>query len=108
MIALSDDVEPKTVKQALSSPASKEWSVAMQDEMESMRINHVWDLVDLPPGRKTIGNKWVLKVKRKVNDSIERYKARMVAKGYAQQKGVDYEEHFSHVVRFTSIRLIFN
>ena len=47
----------------------------MDDEMESMRTNQVWDLVDLPLGRKTIGNKWVLKIKRKVDGSIERYKA---------------------------------
>ena len=47
MIAPSDDVKPKTVKQTLSSPASKEWRVAMQDEIESTRINHVSDLVDL-------------------------------------------------------------
>jgi hypothetical protein len=47
-----------------------------------MRSNHVWDLVELPPGRKAIGNKWVLKVKRGADGSIERYKARLVTNGY--------------------------
>ena len=47
----------------------------MDEEMESMRTNQVWDLVDLPPGRKSIGNKWILKIKRKADGSIERYKA---------------------------------
>ena len=52
----------------------------MNDEMESIRTNQVWDLVDLPLGRKAIGNKWVLKIKRRANGSIKRYKAQLVAK----------------------------
>lgn len=54
----------------------------MKEELESMKTNKVWDLVDLPPGRRAIRNKWVLKVKRKAYGSIERYKARLVAKGF--------------------------
>ena len=78
----------------------------MDEEMESMRINQVWDLVDLPSGCTTIRNKWVLKVKHKPDGSIKRYNARLVTKGYIQQEGVDYEETFSLVVRFASILLI--
>ncbi len=54
----------------------------MQDEMKSMKVNQVWDLVDLLPEPQTISKKWVLKIKRKVDGSIERYKARLVAKGF--------------------------
>ena len=74
--------------------------------MESMKLNHVCDLVDLPPEHKAIGDKWVLKIKRKADGSIDKFKARLVAKEYTQQEGIDYEETFSPVVRFASIRLI--
>ena len=106
MIASQDDDEPKIVQEALSSSVSDEWMKAMNDEMESMRTNQVWDLVDLLSGHKVIGNKWVLKIKCKADGSIERYKAQLVAKGYTQKEGVDYEETFSPVVRFASVRLI--
>ena len=61
---------------------------------------------NLPSKHKAIGNKWVLKIKRKEDGSIERYKAQLVAKGYTQKEGVDYKETFSSVVRFAFIRLI--
>ena len=82
MIAPEDDEEPKIIQQALSGPKAKEWTKAMEEEMESMKTNQVWDLVNLPLGRKSIGNKWVLKIKRKADGTIDRYKARLVAKGY--------------------------
>src|SRR5438270_549399 len=101
-----DDVETMSYKHALSLPNACKWKEAMREEMESMWTNQVWDLVDLPTGRKAIGNKWVLKIKRNSNGSIERYKARLVAKGYTQREGIDYEETFSRVVRFASLRAI--
>ena len=79
---------------------------AMKDELSSIDKKSVWELVGLLPGRKVIGNKWVLKVKRKANGSIDKYKARLVVKGFTQQEGIDYDETFSPVVRVASIRLI--
>ena len=77
----------------------------MEEEMESMKTNHVWELVDPPKGRKLIGNKWILKIKRKADGTIKRYRARLVAKGYTQHEGIDFEETFSPVV-FTLIHLL--
>ena len=102
-----DEEEPKTIQEALFGPTSKEWIKAMKEEMNSMKSNQVWDLVDLPPGCKTIGKKWVLNnIKRKENGTIDIYKARLVAKSYTQQERIDYGDIFLSVVRFVSIRLI--
>jgi Reverse transcriptase (RNA-dependent DNA polymerase) len=106
MIVMQDEEEPKNIREALPCLAKEKLMKTMEEEMESMRSNNVWELVDLPEGRKAIGNKWVLKIKHLVDGSIDRYKARLVAKGYTQQEWIDYEETFSPVVRFTSIRLI--
>lgn len=79
---------------------------AMKEKMESMKVNQVWDLVDIPPIHKVIRIKWILRIKRKVYGIIERYKVRLIAKGYTKKKSIDYEETFSLVERFASIRLI--
>jgi len=74
--------------------------------MESMKTNQVWGSVDLPLGQRFIGNKWILKIKHKVDGLIEHYKARLVAKSYTQEEGIDYKDTFSPLVRITLVRLI--
>ena len=73
MIAHHEE-ESKIIQQALSGPKAKEWFEAMKEEMNSMKSNRVWDFVNLPQGRKTNGNKWVLNIKHKANGTIDRYK----------------------------------
>ena len=92
MSTLCDAEEPKSFAEALES---EQWKEAMQQEIDSIHKNHTWDLVDLPEGKKPIGTKWVFKVKRKSDGQIDRYKAQLVVKGYAQQKGIDYDETFA-------------
>ena len=78
----------------------------MKDEMSSMRCNDVWDLVELPNGAKAIGCKWVLKTKKDSLGNIERYKAKLVAKGFTQKKGINYMETFSPISKKDSLRII--
>lgn len=82
--AIQNDDKPKRFQEAHSSTIKKEWINTMAEEMKSMKINHMWNLVDVPLECKIIGNKWVLKVKYKVDDSIDKYKAHLVVKGYTQ------------------------
>lgn len=95
-----------TVNQALAGPNKSNWQQAMKDEYKSLIANNTWTLVDLPAGRKPITNKWVFQTKHDSDGVINRYKARLVIRGCAQRKGIDYEETFSPVVRYTSIRFL--
>ena len=79
------------------------WMAKMQEEVEALHKNQTWKLMLLPPRRKTIGNKWVYKIKRDSNDQVERYRARLVVKGYAQKNGVDFNKIIFPVVRLTSV-----
>ena len=79
---LSMDDDPISFKMAMESDNSEEWFDASKEEMKSMDDNHVWDLVELPDGFKTIGCKWVYKTKRDSKGKPERRKSRLVAKGF--------------------------
>ena len=95
--------EPSTFQEAMVNP---KWKQAMETEMSSLRDNKVWELVELPENRKPVGSKWVFKVKVDGNDRVERYKARLVAQGFIQIKGADYDETFCPVVRMESLRTV--
>ena len=90
----------------MSSRESNLWYDAMKDEMNSMASNGVWDLVELPNGLKAIGCKWVFKIKKDSLGNIERYKARLIAKGFTQKEGINYKEIFSLVSNEDSLRII--
>ncbi|GJY48910.1 retrotransposon protein, putative, ty1-copia subclass [Tanacetum coccineum] len=90
---LGDLGEPANYKSALLDPESDKWMNAMNVEMQSMKDNKVWDLVDLPPNGKTVGSKWLFKKKTDMDGVVHTYKARLVAKGYTQTLEIDYEEN---------------
>ena len=96
--------EPTTFEEATDCPEKAKWKEAMGKEMKSLEDNEVWELTALPPDKKAIGCKWVYKVKTNSDGSIERYKARLVARGFDQKYGLDYDETFCPVVRLESLR----
>ena len=104
--SIASKTEPATVTEALNGPDKSKWTNAMEREMNSLSKNDVWDLVELPKDRKPVGSKWVFKVKFDADRSVERYKARLVAQGYSQKPGLDYDKTFSPVVRFESLRTV--
>ncbi|GJY97217.1 putative ribonuclease H-like domain-containing protein [Tanacetum coccineum] len=94
--------EPKKVIQALTDPS---WIEAMQDELLQFKLQQVWTLVDLPYGKRAIGTKWIYRNKKDERGIVVRNKARLVAQGYTQEEGIDYDEVFAPVARIEAIRL---
>ncbi|CAI7858936.1 unnamed protein product [Closterium sp. NIES-54] len=89
--------EPATLKEALESSDADEWKKAKESELKSIEGNGTWELVELPEGRKAITSKWLFKIKSDADGKIERYKSRLVAKGYQQKEKVNYKELFAPV-----------
>ena len=104
--ATSNPMEPKSYHHALRGPNSDDWKAAMDDELHSLKKNKTWIIVDEPKGRKVINCMWVFRLKYDSSGNIERYKARLVARGDSQIAGADYDELFAPVVRFDSLRLL--
>ena len=96
-------VEPTSFKKASKH---QQWVDAMQFEVAVLEQNNTWAIVDFPFGKHPIGSKWVYKVKLKANGEVERYKSRLVAKGYNLQKGLDYYETFSPVAKMVIVRTV--
>ncbi|GJS64091.1 retrovirus-related pol polyprotein from transposon TNT 1-94 [Tanacetum coccineum] len=96
-------IEPKNVNEALGD---KSWIVAMQEELNQFIANDVWELVPQPKNMTIIGTKWVFRNKLDENGVVSQNKARLVAQGYNQQEGIDYDETYAPVARLESIRIL--
>ena len=90
-------------RQALDDPA---WTAAMREEFSALQRTKTWTLVPRPPGTNVVSCKWIFKLKERSDGSLHKYKARLVARGFTQQYGVDYVATFSPVVKAATIRLV--
>jgi hypothetical protein len=109
MYVCADDLtadinEPRNISEAWSNEYNTQWKKATDSEFSALIENGTWELVPPPEDKNIVGSRWVFKVKRKADGSVEKFKARLVAQGYSQTEGIDYNEVFSPVVRNTSIR----
>jgi hypothetical protein len=95
--------EPNDIREALADP---KWRAAMDEEYMALKSNRTWHLVPSGTGKNVINCKWVYKVKRRADGSVDRYKARLVVKSFKQRYVIDYEDTFSPVVKAATIRLV--
>ncbi|GJU90803.1 retrotransposon protein, putative, ty1-copia subclass [Tanacetum coccineum] len=103
---LGDLDEHANYKAELLDPESDKWLNAMNVEMQSMKENEVWELVDLPPNGKIIGHKWLFKKKTNMDGAVHTYKAHLVAKGFTQTPMINYKKTFSPVADIRAIRIL--
>ena len=101
--SISSLVEPTYYYQAASDP---KWQHAMAAEIAAFEANHTWTLTLLPASKKPIGCKWVYKIKYKADGSVDRYNARLVAKGFTKKEGVDYFETFSPMAKMVFVKVL--
>jgi hypothetical protein len=99
------DPEPNSYKEAMLSSEKEQWQAAMNEEYSSLMKNQTWELVELPKDRKAIASRWHFRHKFNANGTLERHKARWVAKGFSQQEGVDFFETWAPVAKWPTVRL---
>lgn len=99
---------PQTVEEAWELPNRTQWEQAMIQEIEALKQNDTYTLVEPPPDCKPIKNKWIFRIKTNPDGSLDKYKARLVIKGCSLREGVDFDETYSPVTRLESIRTLFS
>lgn len=108
MVAASGDAEgiEPMYAEAKKRPDWPKWKAAVQAELDSLTSNGTWHLVERPTSGNVVDSKWVLRVKKNSAGEVDKYKARLVARGFTQIYGVDYYETFAPVAKLSSFRLI--
>ena len=101
--SITDDEIPKSIQEALVTP---KWREAVLEEIRALHKNETWELTTLPKGKHLVGSKWIFSIKYNSDGTIERYKARLVARGFTQTYGLDYEETFAPVAKLNTVRVL--
>jgi hypothetical protein len=105
--AVEASLDPPHYSAAMKSPAAEQWKIAIENELQSLRDNRTWIVVEEPAKVKPLLSRFVFKLKLDADGAIERYKARLVARGYQQVEGINYQDTFSPVMDMTTARIIF-
>ncbi|CAI7772286.1 unnamed protein product [Closterium sp. NIES-53] len=98
--------EPKTLSEALSGPDAEKWKQSVKEEYDSLLENETWELYELPPRKKAISSKLIFRHKYGPDGELTRYKSRLVAKGFQQKKGKDFDEIFAPMGKGTTLRVM--
>lgn len=106
MHSINSIAAPNNFNQAMDDENKAKWIEAMHEELNSLKKNQTWTLCKLPSDRKAVGSKWIYAIKTDENGDIIRYKARLVAQGYSQKIGLDYNEIFAPVAKQTTLRIL--
>jgi hypothetical protein len=101
-----DVTTPNLYREAVSSPQASQWQQAMREEHDALLHNSTYTLMPLPADCKAVGTRWIFKIKHCADGSVERFKARWVAKGYAQWQGIDYDKTFAPVIHLENLCLL--
>ena len=101
--AIFADCDPLRLEEVVQDDR---WINAIEEEIKAIEKNNTWQLIDIPVRKKAIEIKWIFKTKKKLNGEVERYKTRLVAEGYKQQPGIDYQKVFSLIARIEIVKLI--
>ena len=104
----SEVFEPTSYQEAISCADSEKWQIAMQEELAALKLNNTWSVVKLPKGANVVSSKWVFKVKLNEEGKISKYKCRLVARGFLQKEGIDYDasQTYAPVIRFKSLKIL--
>lgn len=100
-------MEPQTYQEAVTGPDAREWILAIIKHLEDLQAAGTWRVSDVPAGRRLVSCKWVFKIKYNPDGTIDKYKARLVARGFTQVENIDFQETFAPTMRFESLRLLF-
>lgn len=98
------EIVPETYSEAINNPGSERWIEAINEELNAHKENKTWSLIPIDTSKKLLDSKWIFKIMKDETGKINRYKARLVPKGFQQREGLDYTETFSPVVRHDSLR----